>query len=418
MTARSIAPFLIILIFSLGSPALLTGSRGAALGLAMAMTYVSAVTGWLFVRFGMLRQSPNGYTAGIVCGFMALLNGLTGTGWLVMSPDVLLGLGTALVGGQIAWSLLANRQGLRLESAGLVCVLAVAVGASSLFLRARLDLASRVHTEQLIFVLGLLLCLGGGCLAFLRKQPQRGTITGRATAFFLLALTAGLAATSVKLWSTGQPSSAMQIVAVASVLLGLLIIGTLFTAEVLQVELKLRSGTFQNLEASMRDALTGIANRRALEIHGPQLVQVSYESGRAVSLIIADIDHFKTINDTYGHLAGDQILASTAGVLARNVRQSDLVARYGGEEFVIVLPGAPLAPAMRLAEKMRTAIETHAVTFEGRAMQCTASFGVFTGFPEDGMSLSEMLSRADANLYRAKHAGRNRVMTDALPDEL
>jgi diguanylate cyclase (GGDEF)-like protein len=132
-------------------------------------------------------------------------------------------------------------------------------------------------------------------------------------------------------------------------------------------------------------------------------------------VIVVDIDHFKAVNDTHGHPAGDTVLRQTAAKLSAAVRKSDLVARYGGEEFVIVLPGSPLAPALRLAERMRVVLQQDAVMHDGLRINRTASFGVATAFPEEPASLSELIERADTNLYRAKHEGRNRVKSDALP---
>lgn len=187
--------------------------------------------------------------------------------------------------------------------------------------------------------------------------------------------------------------------------------------DTVQSEKSLRSGPHMSLDASMKDALTGLANRRALEYYGPRLINQSFEAGRPVSLIICDVDHFKQMNDLNGHQAGDVVLQQTAPPLLGQVRKSDLVARYGGEEFVILLPGSPLAPALRLAEKMRHAISQQEITYEGKTLRRTASFGVASAFPEEPAALSELIERADQNLYRAKREGRNRVLADALVHE-
>jgi diguanylate cyclase (GGDEF)-like protein len=167
----------------------------------------------------------------------------------------------------------------------------------------------------------------------------------------------------------------------------------------------------------MRDALTSLANRRALETYGPRLIAQSHEAGRPASVILCDIDHFKQINDIHGHPAGDTVLQKTANALSSQVRKSDLVARYGGEEFIIILPGSPLAPALRLAERMRAAVEEETVKHEDLELRRTASFGVATAFPEEPLSLPELVKRADANLYRAKRDGRNQVKSDELIPE-
>jgi diguanylate cyclase (GGDEF)-like protein len=195
-------------------------------------------------------------------------------------------------------------------------------------------------------------------------------------------------------------------------LFALLVLGAVFMADQLTVDKHLRRGPHLQLDASLKDQLTGLANRRALELHGPQMISQSQEASRAVSVIVTDIDHFKDVNDTHGHLAGDAVLRGVVRNLAAHVRKSDLVARYGGEEFVIILPGSPLAPALRLAERMRNGIESTTVEYDGKLIRVTASFGVVTAFPEDSLSLEQMIEWADSNMYRAKRAGRNRVMTD------
>ena len=139
-----------------------------------------------------------------------------------------------------------------------------------------------------------------------------------------------------------------------------------------------------------RDPLTGLANRRVFD---NQM-----------------IDHFKRINDTYGHPAGDHVLRELARLLVRRVRDTDTVARFGGEEFVVLLPDATLSKGERIAEKVRTAVERHALrrnTDPERAIHITASVGVAEYQP--GENATDLLDRADVALYRAKRNGRNRV---------
>jgi diguanylate cyclase (GGDEF)-like protein len=121
-----------------------------------------------------------------------------------------------------------------------------------------------------------------------------------------------------------------------------------------------------------------------------------------------DIDHFKKVNDTYGHQAGDFVLASTAKIILAKMRSSDYVCRYGGEEFIAILPGTELAGAARAAEKIRQEIANFVYDLDGTTIPITASFGVAQLNPdkEDG---KKTIARADAALYRAKQAGRNRV---------
>lgn len=154
------------------------------------------------------------------------------------------------------------------------------------------------------------------------------------------------------------------------------------------------------------DPLAGLANRRALDTALAERIL----AGRPFVLLLVDIDHFKRINDTYGHPTGDHVLRELARLLARRVRDSDTVARFGGEEFAMLLPDTTLSKGERIAEKVRTAVERHALrrnTDPERTIHITASVGVAEYQP--GERTSDLLDRADVALYRAKHNGRNRV---------
>jgi diguanylate cyclase (GGDEF)-like protein len=123
-----------------------------------------------------------------------------------------------------------------------------------------------------------------------------------------------------------------------------------------------------------------------------------------------DLDHFKTVNDTYGHQAGDAVLAEFARVLQRAARTVDVVARYGGEEFMVALPETTYQGAVAFAERLRESIETHLFRANDAPVRLTASIGIAT-FPAPGVDgLDSLLASADAALYRAKQDGRNRVV--------
>jgi diguanylate cyclase (GGDEF)-like protein len=168
------------------------------------------------------------------------------------------------------------------------------------------------------------------------------------------------------------------------------------------------------------DELTKILNRRGLiEILRPWAREVAYQLAnpdrrkalivRALSLVFADIDHFKNVNDTYGHLAGDLALKSVAKILRENVREIDIVGRYGGEEMVIGLIGANLADSKKIAEQLRTKIANTPIKFRDQMIKVTASFGVATLSAD--LNLEELIKNADEALYRAKNSGRNKVVT-------
>jgi diguanylate cyclase (GGDEF)-like protein len=161
------------------------------------------------------------------------------------------------------------------------------------------------------------------------------------------------------------------------------------------------------------DALTGLANRRGLADRLERELARALETGTSVSLVIADIDDFKLINDGYGHQTGDNIIRAAGAALAGSVRELDLAARYGGEEFAVVLPGSRLADARRSAERMRQAVMTiESPTPAGELAHVTMSFGV-AEFPMYA-SLDALVAAADAALYQAKRGGKNQVATAAV----
>lgn len=160
--------------------------------------------------------------------------------------------------------------------------------------------------------------------------------------------------------------------------------------------------------AARVDLLTGVATRRAFTESAEAEVQRALRYALPLSLIIIDLDHFKAVNDTYGHVAGDAVLASFARTIAQEVREVDLIGRMGGEEFVVLLPNTGVDEAWAVAERMRQAVESSDLQMQGRSLLYTASFGVAEFVPTE-LSLASLLARADAALYRAKRQGRNRV---------
>ncbi len=159
------------------------------------------------------------------------------------------------------------------------------------------------------------------------------------------------------------------------------------------------------------DPLTGIANRRSLDSFIHRALENAAESGEAVSFAMLDVDDFKLVNDRYGHGVGDRVLKEIAAILARNIRTKDFVARYGGEEFSIVLPGLPSHRALEVLDRIRISLsETPlAVDLVDPAPVVTVSIGV-ASFPEHGSTATVLMETADVSLYRAKRAGKNRVV--------
>lgn len=161
----------------------------------------------------------------------------------------------------------------------------------------------------------------------------------------------------------------------------------------------------QLMQLSITDPLTGLANRRHLMDFLNQAWQRSQRFASTFSVIIADIDFFKKINDQYGHQQGDVVLKAVAAQMQAMVRKVDLVARFGGEEFVLVLQEATLNTAVELAQRLRQAVSE--LAFEGVPGGITCSYGVAQVHPDE--DIEQILKRADLALYDAKHSGRNRV---------
>jgi diguanylate cyclase (GGDEF)-like protein/PAS domain S-box-containing protein len=165
-------------------------------------------------------------------------------------------------------------------------------------------------------------------------------------------------------------------------------------------------------EQSLRDPLTSLYNRRHLVEQLPRDLLLAGQQDEPVGLVMCDLDHFKSVNDRHGHLAGDRLLQATAELLRLNTRPGDSCYRFGGEEFLLVLPRADSDEATRMAQRLRAAIGTLTSEADGRPTPMSASFGV-ASFPADGRSMDCLLAAADAALYVAKADGRDRVATAA-----
>jgi diguanylate cyclase (GGDEF)-like protein len=158
------------------------------------------------------------------------------------------------------------------------------------------------------------------------------------------------------------------------------------------------------------DGLTEIYNKRYLLEHLDQELGRSFRHNRPLSLIMFDIDHFKTINDKLKHLGGDFTLRELAGCVRKNIRRGDLFARYGGEEFVLMLPETTHEGAVELAEQVRTLVAAHPFQFEDQSYQVTVSLGVASTQGQPLLGPEDFIGHADHKLYQAKEQGRNRVV--------
>jgi len=180
---------------------------------------------------------------------------------------------------------------------------------------------------------------------------------------------------------------------------------------------KLRNNYEQSLSMALTDSLTGVFNRRYVSAHLPRLLERSWESQKPVAILMFDIDHFKAVNDTYGHGVGDEVLREVASRTNRNLRNFDLVARYGGEEFIVVMPDTDRDAAYAVAERLRRRVgeETFSVSTQVAEITVTISIGVAV---VDGVgdTADAILKRADDALYRAKRSGRNRTVASGVAE--
>jgi two-component system cell cycle response regulator len=186
-----------------------------------------------------------------------------------------------------------------------------------------------------------------------------------------------------------------------------------------ELEAVLRIALVENRKLSTTDDLTRVASRRFFTKHLPREVDRAARYGRALSLILCDIDHFKNVNDTLGHAGGDEVLRQFGARLQEALRRGiDWVARIGGEEFAIVLPETNYEHALEAARKLRSAVADTAFPVQSRSIEITASFGLcgLEVVPPGVRKIAESLVKiADAALYRSKHAGRNRVTATKFP---
>jgi diguanylate cyclase (GGDEF)-like protein len=173
-------------------------------------------------------------------------------------------------------------------------------------------------------------------------------------------------------------------------------------------ERALREALEEQTRLALTDSLTGLYNRRFLWDALQRQLAVSKRTGEPFCVILFDLDHFKAVNDAYGHALGDIVLAQIAAVLLRSIRASDLAARHGGEEFAILLPDTDMHAAAERAEEIRRALEAHEIVHGSYRIRVTASFGVAESEP--GADAASLLKAVDTAMYAAKAAGRNRVV--------
>ncbi|MFT0862374.1 GGDEF domain-containing protein [Ancylobacter sp. G4_0304] len=194
------------------------------------------------------------------------------------------------------------------------------------------------------------------------------------------------------------------------------LLGAVFIFAVALVSRLTAEDVLRNAEleiAAFTDMLTGLPNRRRFDTLLPSRIELARRRKQALTMVMLDIDHFKNVNDHFGHEWGDEVLRHLGRMLDVHKREEDIAFRIGGEEFVVVAPHTPLEQAGALAERLRVTIEHTPLEKKGRRIAITVSLGVAQLRPEDDLAI--LLARADEALYRAKHHGRNRVCLETPP---
>lgn len=177
----------------------------------------------------------------------------------------------------------------------------------------------------------------------------------------------------------------------------------------IRMALKKHQETMKMEQLATTDSLTGILNRRFFLQQVNKELERSQRYGNPFSLLIVDIDHFKKVNDTYGHSAGDAVIIDVTKVIQKALRKVDILGRYGGEEFIIFLPETNYQNAIHVGERIRKTIEKTQTIYENKKIMCTISLGISNFHPND-KTFDDVFKRADTALYQAKNEGRNRVI--------
>jgi len=164
------------------------------------------------------------------------------------------------------------------------------------------------------------------------------------------------------------------------------------------------------MQSAATDGLTGAMTRRAFRDEADRQLSIAARQSQCLSCIVFDVDHFKQVNDTRGHAAGDVVLKAVAGICRKHLRTEDLFGRLGGEEFAVILPKIDRETAATIAERLRATIEAETITIEDRPLKVTASFGI-SSISIVGKDIETLLAQADAAMYHAKHSGRNRCVS-------
>lgn len=349
---------------------------------------------------GVQHWAIGGLCIGLGLGFSYFQQALPGSTWVLIFGATLAAAGmglqfngiqafkTGLCNSYIPWSL-----------AGLVFIQSV------WFVYLHPDVHARVISNSLVFSLCNAACARA---LFIRiEQPLRTAYWFTGASFALVATTLLLRAVIVFLAPPNSYSLYSQTpINPTSFFIGSMAQMCIAFGFVLMLNYRL-SADLQKLALS--DALTGALNRRSLEQEAARLSARCTRTGDTLAIMMIDVDHFKSINDRYGHPVGDEVLRRLAGMAQKIVRSDDYFARYGGEEFCILLPSTTEKDAWILADRLRQTYAAMAMEFGGEVLRSTVSIGI-SDSTHAGLEFTSLLAAADQAMYRAKQEGRNRVV--------
>ena len=233
------------------------------------------------------------------------------------------------------------------------------------------------------------------------------TASRRSLQVFLIALLGFLVTLDVASRMWGPMAPIPQVSLIALKWLNISLFAVMFSALASYYRQKITKAEMRLKVLASVDALTGLNNRSHFEADAEQHIARFQRSGISSAVVIADVDFFKKINDTYGHEAGDLVLVAVSRLLKKELREVDSLARWGGEEFVFLMHETGLPQAIAVTERIRDAVEATSVSYHATEIRCTMSFGITALLPHD--TLGDAIARADRALYRSKSQGRNRV---------
>ena len=355
-------------------------------------------------RRGDWRSSGVGHVA------LGLMSMASGFGLLAtrgaLSPWLSIVLADALVGLSVvaSWSALRQLYGQPGRPAAGLAGLALIVAADAAALLATGDSVLRAAADSAL--LAALFAAPG--IYALRRQREWA---GRMHLLVAVAMLAGSAVLLARaLWALGAPSVEDYAILAPSPLNVIIALALYAIVLVFSLGFVLMLRERDLLRLAMVDALTGVLNRRAMMERMQAELAFARRSGLACAVLLADLDHFKRINDEHGHAAGDEVLRHFAALARALLRREDVLGRYGGEEFALLLPGTTAEGAQALARRLREALAVHPASVDGAELHYTASLGIAQWHAGSAAGVEELLAEADRALYAAKRDGRDRAV--------